>query len=128
MNIVLAEPQGGGELLVLGYNLEEGADETQAPRLALYFEVLQPLSQDYDIWLHSKRGDEQVNFDHQSPALTSTWQTRSIYVDRTELIAMPTGAEVAFGFWQSETDARLSQPNGDTWLDLGRVTTQPAAD
>ena len=115
-------------MLVLGYNLEESTDAAHAPRLALYFEVLQPLSQDYDIWLHSKQGDQQVNFDHQSPALTSTWQARSVYVDRTELAGMPAGAEVAFGFWNGETDARLSQPNGDTWLDLGRVTAEPMSE
>lgn len=122
LDIILREPGDGGELRVLGYNLEEGTEEGQPPALALYFEVLEPLRQDYAIWMHGTQGETSATFDHNPQDDASTWQTGAIHRDRTYLAGLPDGAALSFGFWNDATHARLSRDNGDTWIDLGALS------
>lgn len=121
LDIVLREPEGGGELRVLGYNFEDAAAGGQPPALALYFEVLSPLRQDYAIWMHGVEGETNATFDHNPRAEASTWDAGAIYVDRTSLTGLPEGAALSFGFWNDASHARLARENGDTWIDLGEV-------
>jgi hypothetical protein len=129
LDIVLHEPDTGGALRVLGYNLEAGTPAGQPPALALYFEVLTPLRQDYAIWMHGTQDgaqdETQAVFDHNPPADAATWQAGDIYVDRTNLAGLPAEAVLSFGFWNDATETRLSRDNGDTWIDLGMVTAAP---
>jgi hypothetical protein len=119
LNIILQEPQTGGELRVLGYKLEAEPEPEQPPALTLYFEVLTPLHQDYAIWMHGVQGETQAVFDHNPQADAATWQPGAIYVDRTSLAGLPAEAALSFGFWNDATETRLTRDNGDTWIDLG---------
>ena len=87
--------------------------------MAVYYEVLAPLEQDYTIWLHADQNGTQHNFDHAPNAPTSAWRTGKIYRDVTQLNIDPGEYKLSFGLWRSEEDVRLVQHSGDGGVDLG---------
>lgn len=116
---VLTDGAGSPRLRLLGHTLHQ-PEPGAAAILTLYIEVLAPLAEDYTLWVHGQRGGAQENYDHLTAVPTTRWQPGRIVAEST---IIPTPVErIAFGFWQSESGARLTGPDGNHEIDLGALT------
>lgn len=114
---LLTDEHGAQKLRILGYTILEQA---AAPaELAIYFEVLDQLEQDYTIWVHANVGETQHNLDHQPSLPTSAWQPGQIYRDTQLLQIEPGEYHFSFGLWQSDDKSRLLRESGEHWIDMG---------
>jgi hypothetical protein len=84
----------------------------------LYFRVLQPLPEDWQIFVHAEDPEgkgPRTNFDHQPKRPTSTWKPGET-VEDSFAVGIPAGSaqrsvELWVGFWLPRTDARLPVKN-----------------
>ena len=84
----------------------------------LYFRVLQPLPDDWQIFVHAEDPEgkaPRTNFDHLPKRPTSSWRTGETIED-TFVIGVPAGGtqravDLWVGFWLPRTDARLPVKN-----------------
>jgi hypothetical protein len=104
----------------------------------LYFRVLQPLPDDWQIFVHAEDPEGKVsrtNFDHVPKRPTSTWRAGDTIED-TFNVGVPAGTaqrsvDLWVGFWLPRTDARLPVKNPEavrTESDrvlLARLLVQP---
>jgi hypothetical protein len=109
-----------------------------ASEVKLYFRVLQPLPEDWQIFVHAEDPEGKVartNFDHAPRRATSTWRPGETIED-TFSLGVPAGStqravDVWVGFWLPRTDARLPVRNPEavkTESDrvlLARLVVQP---
>ena len=87
----------------------------------LYFHVLQPLSEDWQIFVHAEDPEGRAgrtNFDHAPKRATSTWRPGET-VEDTFSLGIPAGStqralDVWVGFWLPRTDGRLPVKNPET--------------
>ncbi len=107
---------GKVELMAASFNppLLTPGDVTE---VKLYFRVLQPLPQDWEVFVHAEDPDgkaPRANFDH-APAgglrPTSSWRVGETIED-TFAVGLPAGStqrgmDLWVGFWLPRTDARL---------------------
>ncbi len=110
---VLVEGESGAVLRLLGYDLSTGA-ETGRPRLETYFEVLAPITGDYDIWFHATptAGGDTQYLDHNFVVPTNEWLAQSVVIDSVLLPDDPAAYTYGFGIWNSEDGTRLSLDGG----------------
>jgi hypothetical protein len=84
----------------------------------LYFRVLQPLPDDWQIFVHAEDPESKVsrtNFDHSPKRPTSSWRPGETIED-TFAIGIPAGStqralDLWVGFWLPRTDGRLPLKN-----------------
>ncbi len=84
----------------------------------LYFRVLQPLPDDWQIFVHAEDPEgkaPRTNFDHLPKRPTSSWRPGETIED-TFAIGIPAGStqramDLWVGFWLPRTDARLTVKN-----------------
>jgi hypothetical protein len=95
----------------------------------LYFRVLQPLPDDWEIFVHAEDPDAKIqraNFDHAPKRPTSSWRPGETIED-TFAVGIPPGSgqhamDLWVGFWLPRTDARLPVKNPEAVRsDNGRV-------
>jgi hypothetical protein len=86
----------------------------------LYFRVLQPLAEDWQVFVHAEDPEGKVmrtNFDHLPKRPTSTWRPGETIEDAFA-IGIPAGTsqravDLWVGFWLPRTDGRLPVKNPD---------------
>lgn len=86
----------------------------------LYFRVLQPLPDDWEVFVHAEDPEGRVtrtNFDHLPRRPTSSWRPGETIED-TFAIGVPAGSaqravDLWVGFWLPRTDSRLPVKNPD---------------
>jgi hypothetical protein len=84
----------------------------------LYFKVLQPLPEDWQIFVHAEDPEGKVsrtNFDHSPRRATSSWKPGETIED-TFTVGIPAGSaqralDLWVGFWLPRTDGRLPVKN-----------------
>ena len=95
----------------------------------LYFRVLQPLGEDWQIFVHAEDPDGKVqraNFDHAPKRPTSSWRPGETIED-TFAVGVPPGSgqralDLWVGFWLPRSEARLAVKNPEAVrADNGRV-------
>ena len=101
-----------------------------AARVTAYFKVLQPLDEDYMVFVHVEDAEgrmERINADHK-PANglypTTQWKAGETVKDEF-LISLPSGSPARqlnlwMGFWDAKTDGRLQLRNPEAVRNDGR--------
>ncbi len=110
---LLVEADQGPVLRLLGYDL--GADaETGRPRLDTYYEVLAPITGDYDVWFHATPagGGATEYLDHAFVVPMNEWLAQSVLIDTVLLPDDVAAYAYAYGIWNSEIGARLTLDGG----------------
>ncbi|MBJ6759306.1 hypothetical protein JGU66_00940 [Myxococcaceae bacterium JPH2] len=114
----------GGKVELVGATVQPGrvAPGDQA-RVTLFFKVLQPLDDDYIVFVHVEDADgrvERTNVDHK-PANglypTTQWKPGETVKDEF-IVSVPPGSPVRalnlwMGLWEPRTDTRLKLTNPD---------------
>jgi hypothetical protein len=105
----------------------------------LYFRVLQPLPEDWQVFVHAEDPEgkaPRTNFDHAPKRPTSSWRPGETIED-TFIVGIPAGSaqramDLWVGFWLPRTDARLPVKNKDAVrtdnndrVQLTRLLVQP---
>ena len=108
---------GKVELLAASFN-PSALTPGDVSEVKLYFRVLQPLPDDWEIFVHAEDPEGKVartNFDHLPKRPTSSWRPGETIED-TFAIGIPAGTaqhavDLWVGFWRPRTDARLPVKN-----------------
>ena len=120
-----------GKVEVVGATVQPGRlTPGEQAKVTLYFKVLQPLEDDYLVFVHVEDPEgrmERMNVDHPPAGglyATSQWKAGETVKDEFN-IALPAGASARainlwVGFWQPQTDARLQLKNTDAVRNDGR--------
>jgi|SRR5277367_6250893 len=111
---------GKVELLAASFN-PPALTPGDVSEVKLYFRVLQPLPEDWQVFVHAEDPEGKVsrtNFDHVPKRPTSTWRPGET-VEDTFSIGIPAGStqrsvDLWVGFWLPRTDARLPVKNPET--------------
>jgi hypothetical protein len=112
----------GGKVEVVGASVQPGriAPGDQA-RVTVFFKVLQPLEEDYLVFVHVEDADgrmERMNVDHKPAGglyATTQWKPGETVKDEF-VVSLPPGASprslnVWMGLWDPRTDSRLPLTN-----------------
>jgi hypothetical protein len=114
----------GGKIELLGATFAPGTLVPGEPaHVALYFRVLDPIDQDYSVFVHVEDADGRVqraNFDHPPAGgryPTSKWKKGETIRDEFQLL-VPAGVPLRainlyVGLWQPQSDSRLQVTNAD---------------
>ncbi len=105
------------ELLAASFN-PPALTPGEVSEVKLYFRVLQPLTDDWQLFVHAEDPEGKVaraNFDHLPKRPTSTWRPGET-VEDTFSVGIPAGStqrsvDLWVGFWLPRTDARLPVKN-----------------
>ncbi len=111
-----------GKVEILGAKLEPGrAQPGDTVKITTYFKVLEPLEQDYIVFMHVEDGEgrgERINLDHTPGGgthPTSQWKAGQTVEDTVSLYVPPTSTADALniwmGLWHAGTDTRLPLAN-----------------
>jgi tetratricopeptide (TPR) repeat protein len=109
----------GDRIRFLGYELQDlSGGQVQ---IDLYFQGLAPMNADYEVWMHARVNDEEidllpperqpygfVNWGHKVGYPTSQWVEGAIYLDRIVRQVAPGGYHLIFGVWLPEQETRLA--------------------
>jgi hypothetical protein len=98
--------------------------------VTLYFKVLQPLEDDYLVFVHVEDPEgrmERMNVDHPPAGglyATSQWKAGETVKDEFNLYlpagASPRALNIWLGLWEPRTDSRLRLTNPETVRNDGR--------
>jgi hypothetical protein len=114
----------GGKVVLVGATVQPGRiTPGDQARVTLFFKVLQPLEEDYLVFVHVEDADgrmERMNVDHKPAGglyPTTQWKPGETVKDEF-VISIPPGASpralnVWLGLWDPRTDARLKLTNPD---------------
>ncbi|WP_407938409.1 hypothetical protein [Myxococcus sp. AM010] len=108
----------GGKVELVGATVEPGRLKAgDQAKVALYFKVLQPMDDDYLIFVHVEDADgraERINVDHKPAGgllPTSQWKPGETVKDEFPVYVPPGSTARALniwlGFWEPRTDSRL---------------------
>jgi hypothetical protein len=121
----------GGKVELVGATIQPGRVTPGEPaRVTAYFKVLQPLEDDYLIFVHVEDADgrmERLNIDHKPAGgmyPTSAWKPGETVRDEFSIL-LPSGASARslnlwLGLWEPKSDARLPLTNPDKVRNDGR--------
>ncbi|MFN8453131.1 MAG: DUF2079 domain-containing protein [Anaerolineae bacterium] len=120
------------KLKLLGYDLEYGAHEDKLPVIALYWQALQPLEQDYALWPFSiDRNGQKIEDPSQRPLVTTLWYPTSrwspdeIIITRTLPWDLGDEFTLAVGVVEEEAGRRGGE---EGWADLKQRLSITEAD
>lgn len=118
------------KLQFLGYNIKQSVSGEFA--LEFYFKVLDPIEQDFYIWVHAhprnssqlsaerqKYGFENLDFNPAPP--TSAWVSGAIIRAQRPAKLSPGDWRFYFGFWIPNSEIRLKTNKGETSIDIGWI-------
>ncbi len=121
----------GGKVEIAGAQVQPGRIVPGEPaRITLFFKVLQPIEEDYTVFVHVEDPDgrmERLNLDHK-PANglypTSQWKAGETVKDEFSLYVPPRAAarsvNIWLGLWEPRTDTRMPLTNPDVVRNDGR--------
>ena len=121
----------GGKVEIAGATVQPGRVVPGEPaRVTIFFKVLQPLDEDYVVFVHVEDGDgkmERMNLDHKPAGglyPTTQWKSGETVKDEFTLY-LPSGAtthaiNLWMGLWDPHTDARLPLKNPEAVRNDGR--------
>jgi hypothetical protein len=112
----------GGRVEITGATVQPGRVIPGEPaRITLYFKVLQPIEQDYTVFVHVEDVDgrmERMNLDHQPASglyATTQWKPGETVKDEFSLYLPPDTQSRAvnlwLGLWEPRTDTRMPLTN-----------------
>lgn len=121
----------GGQIALTGFLTERiAAQPGDRLRIALRWEALQMLSEDYTVFVHLMRAGDQIwgQNDHVpngGAAPTPTWTAGQVVMDVFDLQISPDAPEDSYdlvvGLYESKTVTRLGLPSGVDFVVLGKV-------
>jgi len=121
----------GGQIALTGFLTGRIAAQPGDPlRIALRWEALQSLSEDYTVFVHLVRAGDQIwgQSDHvpdSGASPTSTWTTGQVVMDIFDLQISPDAPEdnydLVVGLYESRTVKRLALPSGVDFVVLGKI-------
>jgi hypothetical protein len=112
----------GGKVEIAGATVQPGrVVPGEAARITVFFKVLEPLAEDYTVFVHVEDADgkvERMNIDHKPAGglyPTTQWKAGETVKDEFNLY-LPPGASVRavnlwMGLWEPRTDTRLKLTN-----------------
>ncbi|RYZ39070.1 MAG: hypothetical protein EOO71_21545 [Myxococcaceae bacterium] len=121
----------GGKVEVVGASVQPGRIPTgDQARVTVFFKVLQPLEEDYLVFVHVEDADgrmERMNVDHKPAGglyPTTQWKVGETVKDEF-VVALPQGAtpraiNVWMGLWEPRNDARLPITNPEAVRNDGK--------
>ncbi|WP_224244087.1 hypothetical protein [Hyalangium gracile] len=121
----------GGKVEVVGATVQPGRIVPgEAARITVFFKVLQPLDEDYMVFVHVEDSDgrmERMNLDHKPAGgiyPTTQWKPGETVRDEFSLY-LPSGTasravNLWMGLWDPRTDARLQLKNPEAVRNDGR--------
>lgn len=121
----------GGKVELVGATVQPGRiSPGDQARVTVFYKVLQPLEEDYLIFVHVEDADgrmERMNVDHKPAGglyPTTQWKPGETVKDEFS-IYLPPGAtaralNVWLGFWEPRTDSRLKITNPEAVRNDGR--------
>jgi 4-amino-4-deoxy-L-arabinose transferase-like glycosyltransferase len=125
----LVDSDGVHKLTYLGHRLQPKLPTDQEPgaKFVLYFDVVEPFEQDYNLWFHAvnrESGAEYMLYDYTTIPGTAAWPDGAIYHAPVALLLEPGEYAVTFGFWTPQTRHRLyvDLTQEIYWIDLGGMS------
>jgi hypothetical protein len=121
----------GGKVELVGATVQPGRlTPGEQAKVTLYFKVLQPLEEDYLVFVHVEDAEgrmERMNVDHKPAGglyATSQWKPGETVKDEFA-IYLPAGPgpralNIWLGLWEPRTDSRLRLTNPDAVRNDGR--------
>lgn len=121
----------GGKVELVGATVQPGRiTPGEQARVTLYFKVLQPIEDDYLVFVHVEDAEgrmERMNVDHKPAGglyATSQWKPGETVKDEFA-IYLPAGAptralNIWLGLWEPRTDSRLRLTNPDAVRNDGK--------
>lgn len=121
----------GGKVELVGGVVQPGrVVPGEVTRVTLFFKVLQPLEEDYLVFVHVEDADgrmERLNMDHKPAGglyPTTSWKVGETVKDEFGLYLPPNAQaralNVWLGLWAPKTDARLQLTNPEAVRNDGR--------
>ncbi len=121
----------GGQIALTGFLTGRIAAQPGDPlRIALRWEALQTLSEDYTVFVHLMRARDQIwgQNDHvpdNGASPTSTWAAGQVVLDVFDLQISSDAPEDSYdlvvGLYESRTVTRLALPSGVDFVVLGKI-------
>ncbi len=120
-----------GKVEVVGATVQPGRlTPGEQAKVTLYFKVLQPLEDDYLVFVHVEDPEgrmERMNVDHPPAGglyATSQWKAGETVKDEFNIYlpagASPRALNIWLGLWEPRTDSRLRLTNPETVRNDGR--------
>jgi hypothetical protein len=106
----------GGEIRLLGYNIESGFRPGDNIHLTFFWQCLEPLGEDYTVFIHLVDEESHILAQKDNPPAdgfypTTKWEPGEIVRDQYDLVIpqdVPGDWELKVGMYHAETGQRLS--------------------